>query len=708
MKHFLFFSLLFFFSAIRIIAQDFAKAEDSLLRIIRQKSNGDSVIAKAYLELIAKSAALQTNKDSLYIARAESFFRAFPANKQKLDFGMTKMAYAKRRYLTLELISICNENIRLAGTLRDTMLIGRAMSVKALSMFHNGLEKEGVSLQKTAMRYLDKKDTNVISRAEQHYLLGWMLFNIEKSPEGQRASLQYFKDAYRMIKDLPGNFEQKAEYAGWVSNAYNATKEFDAAIMWRRKAITHAREDANEFMLGDSYRYLSNTYSRMNRYDSSLIYGHMALESFIKHKIPSRVNVMTNSMATIYLKTGQTEKARKLLEAILDDPDYNNDSYFYDLSLKTAAQLYKKTGDLARANRLYEMYMTHADSMETVKELSKITELNLKSEIETAELKYEFEQNKKEEQFLKEKQKATIIRNALIAGSLLFLLLILVLFRSNHSKKKANTLLHHQKGEIEYQKKEIQDSINYARNIQLASLPNEASIKQAFTGHFILYKPKDVISGDFYWFHQSDDPLATHPLFIAAADCTGHGVPGAFMSMLGADCLDSIIMEKHTLDVGKALSGVNRKIKSTLSQSDQEDSIRDGMDIALCAFNSTFTEVQYAGAHRPLYLVRQKELIEYKATKQSIGGFTEFDQEFATHTIALQKGDMIYLASDGYADQFGGDKGKKFTTARFKELLISLSTKDCEEQKQFLDHTIENWKGRTEQLDDIMIIGIRV
>jgi serine phosphatase RsbU (regulator of sigma subunit) len=535
-----------------------------------------------------------------------------------------------------------------------------------------------------------------------------MLFNVETNPEEQRVSLHYFKEAYKLIKDLPGNFEQKAEYAGWISNSYNATREFDDAIFWRRKAITHAQQNIDDFILGDCYRYLSNTYARMNVLDSSLIYGQKALDSFFKHKIPSRVNVMTTSMAAIYLKTGQTEKARKLLEAILNDPDYNRDPYFYDLTLKAAAQLYKKNGDLARANRLYEIYITYADSMETVKDQRKITELNLKSQIETAELKYEFEQDKKEEEFLKETQKATIIRNALIAGSLLFLLLILVLFRSNHSKKKANVLLHHQKGEIEYQKKEIQDSINYARNIQLASLPNEASIKQTFTDHFILYKPKDVISGDFYWFHKCDDPLASHPLFIAAADCTGHGVPGAFMSMLGADCLDSIIMEKRTLDVGEALSGVNRKIKSTLSQSDQQGAIRDGMDIALCAFNKAFTEVNYAGAHRPLYLVRQKELTEYKATKQSIGGFTELDQEFKTHSIPLQQGDMIYLASDGYADQFGGDKGKKFTTARFKELLISLSTINCEEQKKVLDHTIEHWKGKTEQLDDIMIIGIRV
>jgi enoyl reductase-like protein len=162
MRQSLFFSLLFFFSVIRVIAQDFAKAEDSLLRIINQKSNSDSVIAKAYLELINKGAVLKTNKDSLYIARAEPFFKGFPANKQKLDFGVAKMAYAQRMYLTLELINICNDNIRLAETLRDTSLMGLAMSYKALTMFHNGLEKEGISLQKTSLRYLDKKDTSVI------------------------------------------------------------------------------------------------------------------------------------------------------------------------------------------------------------------------------------------------------------------------------------------------------------------------------------------------------------------------------------------------------------------------------------------------------------------------------------------------------------------------------------------------------------------
>ena len=269
-----------------------------------------------------------------------------------------------------------------------------------------------------------------------------------------------------------------------------------------------------------------------------------------------------------------------------------------------------------------------------------------------------------------------------------------------------------QKEHIEEQKKEITDSINYAKRIQTSILPPLEEVKAALPNSFILFKPKDIVSGDFYWFHQSplfsSLPTADCQLvFIAAADCTGHGVPGAFMSTIGSEKLNEAVT--HSQDVGEILQSVNVLMKKALRQSSKEDSTRDGMDITLCAFNKQMTNLEYAGANRPLWIIRNGStaIEETKATKTAIGGLTDDKQEFTKHKIEIQKGDTIYLCSDGYADQFGSND-KKLMTKKFKEILLSIQNKTMNEQKTVLDTTIENWKGAMEQTDDILVIGIKI
>ena len=211
------------------------------------------------------------------------------------------------------------------------------------------------------------------------------------------------------------------------------------------------------------------------------------------------------------------------------------------------------------------------------------------------------------------------------------------------------------------------------------------------------------MSGDFYFFHKNNKFA-----FIAAADCTGHGVPGAFMSMIGAEKLKEAVT--HSTDTSEILSHLNKGIKFSLRQSEGEEATRDGMDIALCSVDTDNRIVKYAAANRPIYIIRngQTEVEEIKATKKAIGGFTEDNQHFDTHEIQLQQGDTFYLSTDGYADTFGGEQSKKVTTKRFKQVLIEIQNKTMKEQEQHLDSFIENWKAGTEQVDDILVIGVRL
>ena len=256
---------------------------------------------------------------------------------------------------------------------------------------------------------------------------------------------------------------------------------------------------------------------------------------------------------------------------------------------------------------------------------------------------------------------------------------------------------------IRNKNKDITDSINYAKRIQQAKLPQKKEIYAALPHCFVLFKPKDIVSGDFYYFALNDNGI-----FIAAADCTGHGVSGALMSMICFEKLDEALAQ--SADVSEILKQVNKGIKTSLKQSDSVESTQDGMDIALCHIDTMNQIVKYAGANRPLWIIRngQNTVEEIKATKQAIGGFTIENQVFNKHEIKLQQGDTFYLATDGYADSFNGQSGKKLMAKKFKEILLEIQYKTMKEQEQHLENFIENWKENTEQVDDILVIGIRL
>jgi len=275
----------------------------------------------------------------------------------------------------------------------------------------------------------------------------------------------------------------------------------------------------------------------------------------------------------------------------------------------------------------------------------------------------------------------------------------------------ANATIKNAFKEIEQKNKDITDSINYALRIQQAILPSKEYIDSILPENFVYFLPKDIVSGDFYWYAERGGKV-----FAVAADCTGHGVPGAFMSMIGSSFLNEVIIEKGESDPGKILQYLKDSIIKALKQTGGRMQQKDGMDIALCVFDLEKMEVQYAGAYNPLIIVKKGEIIETRADKMPIGIY-EYDEgkTFTTHSVSLEKGDTIYIYSDGFVDQFGGPKGKKFMSKRFKQTLLDATAMGMKEQGKYLAATLEDWKshpdqvgGESEQMDDILVIGIRV
>ncbi|MDQ3046154.1 MAG: SpoIIE family protein phosphatase [Bacteroidota bacterium] len=310
-----------------------------------------------------------------------------------------------------------------------------------------------------------------------------------------------------------------------------------------------------------------------------------------------------------------------------------------------------------------------------------------------------------------------LINGGMLTASVAIFTILLIHTRTNLTKREivsrlalaeSNSELEIKNEIIEEKNKDIRDSINYAQRIQQAILPADEKISSDIKDYFILYKPKDIISGDFYWHTNVTTTAEGKPseniVVMAAVDCTGHGVPGALMSIIGSTVLNQTSSNVNVNSPADALGFLNDEITKTLN------SIKDGMDISLCAINFSKPELQYAGANNPLWIIRKGELIEIKPDKQAIGADTDSGDKkvFTNHVIPLEKGDAVYLFTDGYADQFGGPFGKKLKYRQFQNTLLEIQSESMADQKQILDQLHLKWKGELEQVDDILVIGIRI
>ena len=266
--------------------------------------------------------------------------------------------------------------------------------------------------------------------------------------------------------------------------------------------------------------------------------------------------------------------------------------------------------------------------------------------------------------------------------------------------------IEHTTEEIHYINKQITASINYAERIQRSMLPDQKMLRGIFKESLLIYKPKDVVSGDFYWFERMTRGSNEY-IVVAAADCTGHGVPGAIMSMMGNNLLTNIVYYQNYLDPDKIITRMDQEIKYELKQ--EGDDSKDGMEMGLCVIDLDTFELDYAGGGIPLYILRDGELIVTKPDKVMLGGMQgKTESDIKVHHIQLQKGDQLYMCSDGFQDQFGGPNDKKFMGKRLRDLLVEVGDKPMKQQQQMIEERFNAWKGDTEQTDDVMLMGFKV
>jgi serine phosphatase RsbU (regulator of sigma subunit) len=446
-----------------------------------------------------------------------------------------------------------------------------------------------------------------------------------------------------------------------ISNGYFMKKEFVKA----REIIGQSlklRDGSNERI---GYHAAQQRCVEINialgEYEEARKDALQGLDAARKEDIPLGVMRFSQSLGNLELKLGNKEEAKKWYRNALElgtNSSYKSFQYeVYELLAEVCSQM----NDMAEAFEYYKKFHQVKEEVISLQSNTRLKSVQFINQVESARREAEIEKNK------------------------------------NTELKKAYEL-------IEEKNKDILDSINYAKRLQDAILPPLSLVKQHLPESFILYKPKDIVAGDFYWLEKAGDTI-----LIAAADCTGHGVPGALVSVVCSNALNRTVKEFKITETGKILDKVRELVLETFEKS--TDNVQDGMDISLAAISykplaSSFS-VQWSGANNSLWYIQNKEMKEVAPNKQPIGKYYDATA-FSAHNLKLNKGDTLYLFTDGYADQFGGEKGKKFKYKQFQEKLLAISHKPLAEQENILEKTFEDWKGNLEQVDDVLVIGIRI
>jgi len=504
-----------------------------------------------------------------------------------------------------------------------------------------------------------------------------------------------------------------------LSAIYYGQGEVERGLDTCLVGIEIRKEVGDLWGLAFSYNNAGMMYDMSEDLETGLSYYIMSLD--IHKELGDLVGIATMSfqIGESYLTLGDKQKAMEFAVISLEKSKVvGYPSYIQDAAL-LLKKLYFQDG---RYKEAYEMLTLYGDMKDSV-----MNEENRKSFFEQNE-KYKYEkqaaadsvktaEENKVTQAQLSAQKAQIkqeetMRYTLYGGLGLLIVFGGFMYSRYRVTNKQKKIISSQKDEVEKERhkaevqkdlveeknKEIMDSINYAKRIQSAILPPSKVVKEYLQDSFILYKPKDIVAGDFYWLeHQGGKVL------FAAADCTGHGVPGAMVSVVCNNGLNRSVREHGLTDPGDILNKTREIVIAEFEKS--EEDVKDGMDIALCSLEGMI--LKYAGANNPLWIIRDGEVLETKANKQPIGKFDK-QSPYTTHTFELQKGDSIYIFSDGYIDQFGGERGKKFKAKAFRGLLLSIQNVSMEEQRLLIDNAFEDWRGDVEQIDDVCVIGVRI
>ncbi|MFO8068022.1 MAG: tetratricopeptide repeat protein [Bacteroidales bacterium] len=566
------------------------------------------------------------------------------------------------------------------------------------------------------------------------------------------SSIDYSLKAQEIYEELEDIRGLSVVYNN-IGNFHSDNKMYDEAIEYHKKSLEIKEQIGDQRGMSASYTNIGNVYREQDEHDKAIAEYIKALKIDEESGDLQGQAIVYTNIAELYVDMAQKATGSELEEIIISALEYGHNAY--DLALKIGAlpvqnnvagnlkRIYKKAGNYRDALEFAEVYIATKDSMFNEEKTKALAEMQTKYETEKKQQEIEKQSLLIEKKELENKRQRNQ-RNFFIAGSVLMTIMVLLVFKGYQQKKKSNQVIteknallieaneeiHAQKDEIEaqhnmvikqkdhieIQKTKIEDSIRYARRIQKAVLPKENYADYLLGEHFVIFRPKDVVSGDFYWATMINDWLV-----VAVADCTGHGVPGAFMSMLGVSYLNEIARKKEVSDPAQVLKIMRETVIEALDQTSKKDSQKDGMDMSLLSINTKTNQCFWAGAGIPLWIIRKDNKNKEFEDITKMVDVTKGDnmtlaispkmKDFTCHKIELNKGDRIYLFSDGLVDQFGGPQGRKFMSKNLKTILAQTANESINNQKNIIEDALDNWMNPPEsrsfgQIDDITMIGM--
>ncbi|PHR49928.1 MAG: hypothetical protein COA32_02000 [Fluviicola sp.] len=646
----------------------------------------------------------------------------------------------KDLFLFDEAIEKYNLAIEILKNTKDQLSLAMAYNNIANIHVHRGKIKEAIKyLTKTLKIYENQEYTFGVQKALSN------IGNIYYDQQDYSEAFNYYNKSYQINKEE--NFEKESigSLIG-LGNTYHMLEEIDSAETAYLNAIDLLQTYPNKYDEALLFNNLGNLYYETGANELKEQNGKKNFEVLDKsvnyhqkaYSIQKEINDIVgmsyslSSIAEVYYLEGNQEKAIEFGEKALNlakEGESITDIKYVSFFLYEVYKIYNKP---TKALEMYELYVETRDKL--------INQSN-QEEIVRQKLKYEYEKKSfqdslkaaQEKEFIEKElqlsdlklEKEKSIRYSLLVGLGLVLLFGILMYNRFKVTRRKNKIIEAQKRVVDVKNKEIIDSINYAKRLQDAILPPNKLITSYLLDSFILYRPKDIVAGDFYFMDVVEEDNKKL-VYYATADCTGHGVPGAIVSIVGANGLKRCIQELNLRKPGEILEVLSKIVAENFSQSEKK--IRDGMDIALCCLefvNNKPINLHYAGANIPLLLVnpnrsnwpsdfiqlKDAKSGEIKPDKQAIG-YSEESTPFVTHTIETEKGDTLYTFSDGYADQFGGPQkeigGKKFKTVKLKNLFVDIYNQSMDQQKETLTTTFDEWKGDLEQVDDVCVIGVRL
>jgi len=563
--------------------------------------------------------------------------------------------------------------------------------------------------------------------------------NVLRANGEENKAIDYFNRGLKINEELQNNSAMAVALLN-IGDVYYTKNDTVQALLHFKKALQLYEKENDQFGYAYALVNLGHIYKKQHQYDKALSVFDKSLKMLEQQGDKAGVAKTLVNVVEVLLKQDQTEKAFEAAQRGLKISQELGYPVELQATYELLSRIYAKKGNYEKAYEMHRLYKQMADSVNRQE--------NRKASIHKA---FQYEYDKKaaadsikvsaeRKVFDAKLKQGQTQRTALYLGIAIIALFTAFIYNRFRITRKQKQIIEVQNIEVEKQReladhrrvvaeeqkyiieakqKEILDSIHYAKRIQQAMLTSEGYITSHFSqpdiengrDYFIFYQPKDIVSGDFYW------ALSHHNRFyITSSDCTGHGVPGAFMSLLNISFLNANVIERGFVNPADILNEQRQEIIKALNPNGNENS-KDGMDSVLCAFNLETYELEFALANNPLWIIRtavsssggeSKELIEIKGDKMPVGKYDENTSSFTSHTFNLIKGDIVYLLTDGYADQFGGTKGKKFKYKHLKELLLANADKSMSQQKEILSTTINGWKENLEQVDDILIIGLRV